>query len=606
MYLRNLLIFNSGPTQELELEPQFSADGTPKPLILVGRNGAGKTNVLSTIADAILELQISAGFQDILPNNKTGQRLFFRLLGGTTTTTNRAFEVSVAKFAHGENPFFYRAQSGTASEETVLAKLRETAPFPTWLDGQNKQVIGDSTQLKNIFVAESCTFFPVNRNEDAWWQSMRAAQSEDVQFVGRLSTDLMKPLVLQTSFALLKPWLTDVILDQAIDASQVLHLFTQPSQGSVTDLATKAGQGTLAEVNRVLSTIMCQPVFLTRGGRGAGAAKLYLRDVSGGVFLKGLDSLSTGQAALASIFLNILRYADLGKPGIYLDEIVGISVIDEVDAHLHSDLQHDVLPALIKLFPHVQFIATSHAPLFALGMERLFGPSGYSLIDLPSGLTVSPERFGEFQRCFDYFTETRAFETRMQDAVAAGKRPSVVCEGETDPKYMKRAAELLCYSDLAKNVDFDWIGMKEGGAAKSGGFGSLDNAVRLFKCNPNLVAVPLALVYDCDQRREEYAQTNLLVMSLPRNEENHVRKGGIENLLPSEVFEERFFETKTYVKNVDDEVTTTTRSLSKVALCTYICERGNVADFIMFDLILDKLAGFFGMPRALDQLDSHE
>ncbi|MVT30303.1 hypothetical protein GO496_26260 [Acidovorax citrulli] len=99
------MIYNSGPTQELDLQPQFTADGLPKPLILVGLNGAGKTNVLSTIADAILELQVAAGFNDILPNNKMGRRLFYRLLGGSTTSLNRSFEVSVATFKHAESSF---------------------------------------------------------------------------------------------------------------------------------------------------------------------------------------------------------------------------------------------------------------------------------------------------------------------------------------------------------------------------------------------------------------------------------------------------------------------------------------------------------------------
>lgn len=593
MYLKHLMIYNSGPTQELDLQPQFTADGLPKPLILVGLNGAGKTNVLSTIADAILELQVAAGFGDILPNNKAGQRLFYRLLGGSTISLNRPFEVSVATFKHAESLFSYRARTG-AAPEAVVNKLKTIAAFDVWNAELAKEVIGDGAQLKNIFFSESYSFFPVNRNEDAWWQNLRTEQSEDVRFAHRINNELMKPLVLQTSFALLKPWIADVILDQAVDASQLLN----PTSGLAADLIARAAQGTLAAVNTVFSTILRQQVFVTRGGRGAGASKLFLRGLTGSTVLKSLDSLSTGQAALAAIFLNIIRYSDMGRPGIRLDEIAGISVIDEVDAHLHSDLQNEVLPALMKLFPRVQFVATSHAPLFALGMERAYGPAGYNLVELPSGLTISPERFGEFQRSFDYFTETKAFELLMREAAVAGKRPSVICEGETDPKYLQRAAELLGFDDFAANVDFDWIGTKEGGNAKNGGAGALDNAVRLFKCNPNLVAVPLALVYDCDQPGDDYTQTNFLVMRLPRNEANTVRKGGIENLLPPQVFEEEFFETKQTERGGDDKVITTTRTLRKVALCEHLCARGAVEDFAQFDPIIDRLARFFGMPRS--------
>ncbi len=597
MYLKHLMIYNSGPTQELDLQPQFTSDGLPKPLILVGLNGAGKTNVLSTIADAILELQVAAGFGDILPNNKAGLRMFYRLIGGSTTSLNRPFEVSVATFKNAESVFSYRAQTGTAPE-AVVNKLKKIAAFDVWNAEQAKEVIGDGTLLKNIFVSESYSFFPVNRNEDAWWQSLRSEQSEDVRFEHRLNNELKKPVVLQTSFALLKPWIADVILDQAVDVSQVYTMILQPTSELTADLQARANQGTLPAVNTVFSTILRQRVFVTRGGRGAGASKLFLRDSTGSTVLKSLDSLSTGQAALAAIFLNIIRYSDMGRPGIPLQEIAGISVIDEVDAHLHSELQNEVLPALMKLFPRVQFVATSHAPLFALGMERAFGPDGYNLVELPSGLTLSPERFGEFQRSFDYFTETKAFELLMREAAVTGKRPSVICEGETDPKYLQRAAELLGFDDFAANVDFDWIGTKEGGMAKNGGAGALDNAVRLFKCNPNLVSVPLALVYDCDQPGEDYRQTNFLVMRLPRNEANTVRNGGIENLLPPQVFEEEYFETKRTEKGGDDKVITTVRTLRKVALCDHLCARGDAQDFAKFDPIIDRLALFFGMPRS--------
>lgn len=337
---------------------------------------------------------------------------------------------------------------------------------------------------------------------------------------------------------------------------------------------------------------------MTRGGRGAGASKLYLRDSTGSIVLKSLDALSTGQAALAAIFLNIIRYSDMGRPGIRLEEIAGISIIDEVDAHLHSELQNEVLPALMKLFPRVQFVATSHAPLFTLGMERTYGPDGYNLVELPSGLTLSAERFGEFQRSFDYFTETKAFELRMQEAAATGKRPSVICEGETDAVYLKRAAELLGYADFAANVVFDWIGTNESGMAKNGGAGALNNAVRLFKFNPNLISVPIALVYDCDQPGEEHTQTNFLVMRLLRNQANTVRTGGIENLLPLQVFEEKYFDTTKTEKPGDDKLTTTRITLRKVDLCRDLCTRGDSKDFVHFEPTIDRLAHFFGMPRS--------
>ena len=68
-------------------------------------------------------------------------------------------------------------------------------------------------------------------------------------------------------------------------------------------------------------------------------------------------------------FATIIRYADNNdiNQSIHLDRITGIVVIDEIELHLHTKLQKEVLPRLIQLFPKVQFIITTHAPLFLLG-----------------------------------------------------------------------------------------------------------------------------------------------------------------------------------------------------------------------------------------------
>lgn len=40
----------------------------------------------------------------------------------------------------------------------------------------------------------------------------------------------------------------------------------------------------------------------------------------------------------------------------------GIVLVDEIDAHLHVDMQRKVLPHLAGMFPKIQFIVTTHSP----------------------------------------------------------------------------------------------------------------------------------------------------------------------------------------------------------------------------------------------------
>ncbi len=56
MYLKECLIHNVGPIEDLDLSLDLTPDGIPKPLILVGKNGSGKSILLAYILDALAEL----------------------------------------------------------------------------------------------------------------------------------------------------------------------------------------------------------------------------------------------------------------------------------------------------------------------------------------------------------------------------------------------------------------------------------------------------------------------------------------------------------------------------------------------------------------------
>lgn len=48
----------------------------------------------------------------------------------------------------------------------------------------------------------------------------------------------------------------------------------------------------------------------------------------------------------------------------------GVVLIDEVDAHLHPSWQRQIGPWLTRLFPHVQFIVTTHSPYVCQSATR--------------------------------------------------------------------------------------------------------------------------------------------------------------------------------------------------------------------------------------------
>ena len=52
MYIKSIHILNYGPISQLAIEMPFD-DSTPKPVVLVGENGSGKSIILSHIVNGL-------------------------------------------------------------------------------------------------------------------------------------------------------------------------------------------------------------------------------------------------------------------------------------------------------------------------------------------------------------------------------------------------------------------------------------------------------------------------------------------------------------------------------------------------------------------------
>jgi predicted ATP-binding protein involved in virulence len=72
------------------------------------------------------------------------------------------------------------------------------------------------------------------------------------------------------------------------------------------------------------------------------------------------QTLSSGYLAIFEILADLLVRSEFFE--ITPDELQGIVLIDEIDAHLHISLQKKILPFFTKLFPQIQFIVSTHSP----------------------------------------------------------------------------------------------------------------------------------------------------------------------------------------------------------------------------------------------------
>ena len=74
----------------------------------------------------------------------------------------------------------------------------------------------------------------------------------------------------------------------------------------------------------------------------------------------GFQQLSSGFSSILAVYADLLtkvRLRDLAP-----DELEGIVLIDEIDAHLHVSLQRKIFSFLTNAFPNIQFIITTHSP----------------------------------------------------------------------------------------------------------------------------------------------------------------------------------------------------------------------------------------------------
>lgn len=77
------------------------------------------------------------------------------------------------------------------------------------------------------------------------------------------------------------------------------------------------------------------------------------------------NELSDGYSSLINIVSDLILRMDknwLLQDGLSSYDIEGIVLIDELETHLHIELQKKILPFLTEFFPEIQFIITTHSP----------------------------------------------------------------------------------------------------------------------------------------------------------------------------------------------------------------------------------------------------
>ena len=467
MYIRRILDVNLGPVKHAEIHAGFDNNMNPKPIVMVGKNGSGKSTVISNIVDAFYEI---AGdqYSNVTHRNNYDGHTFYKTISSYQIYNGKAFLLSCIEFDN-DIKYVYKAGRLTKPEFERLSGIQTI--INDWDDQGGKKHVLDNDKQKTdeAFLKSIICYMGPERYEKPAWVGKPYYNELDYHFsvlpryIGELQNSISMVNVGKTNLC----WLLDIIADSRTDIDEdedkcngkIIPVHTNIDDALAMTKARK-------NVEKVLSAILGFDVYFGLYLRIARGQRFYIKRVcDNSIVSPTLDSLSTGQLALFNIFATIIRYADNNdmSNSVNLDEITGIVVIDEIDLHLHTELQKKVLPRLIKMFPKIQFVITTHSPLFLLGMRDAFGEDGFDVFQMPEGLRIDVERFDEFNKAYDYFADTELHQAQIREAInkVLSDKPLIITEGATDWKHLSAAYNDLSkrkeYSHIFTGLDFDFL-----------------------------------------------------------------------------------------------------------------------------------------------------
>ena len=480
MYLKRLSAVNMGPINDVSITFPFEASGNPKPIIIVGENGTGKTTLLSNVVDSLYELAEKA-FNDVTKSDGNSGHQYFKAISPAEIRIGQEYMCSIIEYISPRNPTYsigYVMKCGLVSADLINSRNSFCADKKvSWKDAASyKEAFIEKSEAETIFGRSVfCYFGPDRYEKPAWMGNKYYQQDENIHpsIRERWQGQLRKPITVHDVNGQTLQWLLDVIADSRCDIIQKDNQL-QIEHANVHNLLL---QGTARRnVENIMTEILGKSIYFGLNYRNKGKSRFNICDSkNNSVLIPSLDSLSTGQSALFNIFATIVRYSEDNNinNSLALSQIEGIVIIDEVELHLHSNLQRNTLPKLMRLFPKVQFVITTHSPLFLLGLEEIYGANGFAIYEMPNGDCISAEAFSEFQKAYAFYTETKKHQAELRDAINAHTaKPLIITEGATDWKHMKAAFAKLsqCPDNTAtyKNLRFDFLEYEPAQSTKDG------------------------------------------------------------------------------------------------------------------------------------------
>jgi len=121
----------------------------------------------------------------------------------------------------------------------------------------------------------------------------------------------------------------------------------------------------------------------------------------------GLHEMADGYAAFLDIYMELLLRLESDEAVVEYEK-PAIVMIDEIETHLHVELQKRVLPFLTKMFPNIQFIVATHSPFVMTSIENAV------VYDLEKNERLEKPSFYSYKTIVESFLDTDMYSNQLK------------------------------------------------------------------------------------------------------------------------------------------------------------------------------------------------
>lgn len=141
----------------------------------------------------------------------------------------------------------------------------------------------------------------------------------------------------------------------------------------------------------------------------------------------GLNELSDGYSSVLAILTELILRMESKNINAY--DMQGIVLIDEIETHLHVELQKRILPFLSSFFPKIQFIVTTHSPFVLSSLPNAI------ICDLEKKFITEDLSAYSYDALIESYFDTDKYSSEMKNKIDRFEELSLLSEKSSQEEF---------------------------------------------------------------------------------------------------------------------------------------------------------------------------